>query len=181
MERERVYYAEYCPRCGQRACVTQAVDYSDMRVCVEALPGRDKCLEVGCCHGCQCQVNQDCIDDDGTACGCDCHRPSLLMRLREDVVTEEMEVIRPVIRKPTIRPATPITVTATTCRCDVCLGRVPLREYMAHGVLVSNRPRSCPRFAHGTRDVVSTSYNNEDGRNRRLEEFFPVRRASHCT
>lgn len=185
MERERVYYSEYCPQCRQRACLTQAVDFCDLRVCVDAVRG-DKCWQIGCCHGCQCQMDQECAEEE---CDCDCHRNSLLIRLREDGEPQQMEVIPSGILEvidltsspdpptPRAHSRPPVRKTATTitngpCQCEVCLGRVPLREYTANGVIVSNRPRYCPRFAHGERDVVSTCYNNEDGRNRRLEEFF---------
>lgn len=185
MEVERVYYVEYCPECGQRACVTQAVDYGDgARVCPDAVDGATKCLSTTCCHGCECDRDDNC----GNGCGCDCHNYRLMLRLRDDeevidlTLDDDMvaatpsttQVARSVVQ---VNPPTaPPRRKNGKCSCAACTHRIRVREHDVDGVTVSNRPRDCLKFAKPGRTVITTYYNNEDGRNRRLDEFFVAKR-----
>ncbi len=181
MDVEHVYYSEFCPQCEARACVTQSVGYSDWRVCPDAAQGDDKCRAIGCCHGCQCQRDDEC----GAACRCDCHQRSLMLRLREDDAVEVIDLTAEPepVNAARIKPGERIRVVrfAPTvrgrCQCAAC--RNPafrLHEHDVDGVTYSNRPRSCAHFARRNKQMVSTHYDNEDGRNRRLDEFFAARK-----
>jgi hypothetical protein len=167
MERERPlsmnlwlgqYYREHCPECGARACVTQHKLYDEYKVprCTEA--GDDfHCRRVGCCHGCLCDRDHACPP----RCACDCHHC-------EVVVVGSLP-----------RPS------ATACTCYACVNRLdcPVKT-LPTGQRVTRRPRDCQRFASLGPGVFSTHYNNEDGRNRRLDSYFvkqPQRPRQHQT
>ena len=140
-----VYYAEFCPDCGARACVTQHVDYDESRFprCIEAPEDQWLCHTIGCCHGCECD-RKLCP----SRCDCDCHH---------------CEVVLPPVARP--QPA--------VCACYACVNKLPCPvQTLSCGQRVTRRPRDCLRFASLGPDVFSTHYNNEDGRNHRLDTYF---------
>ncbi len=167
------YHNARCPVCGQRACLTQTTVYdSDPTmqanvVCPNAPEGHIKCTQT-CCHGCQCAQYADCdrdgpMDTSGGQCQCDCHVG--LLRL----VTVEVIEIDPVVQ----------------CACGMCRPHyntsvvpAPTIEYSAgydggEGLWISNRPRHCLHFpVNGRTPTISTYFDNSDGSNHRLDDFF---------
>lgn len=148
------YRNEYCPVCRQRACITQHRLYDECRVprCLDAQSEADfHCARAGCCHGCECERAGECP----LSCRCDCHY-------------QELVIVAP-------QPA-------PLCLCYACANRLdcPVQP-LANGYRVTRRPRHCALFAALGPNVVSSHYNNEDGRNARLEHYFPpVPRASRA-
>lgn len=157
MEQKHLYLLAVCPECKQRACLTQTVDYATSKVacivCPDALQDQIKCLQ-SCCHGCECSQNAECLD---TECECDCH----LVELEVIKVDQEMEI-------------------DDRCSCYVCIHNAPIyEEYQpgydgGEGYWISNRPRECRHFWKRGHNIISTYYDNDDGRNHRLERFFPT-------
>jgi hypothetical protein len=159
-----VYWQAKCPTCGKRACVTQRVEYNKSYeaciVCPNAGEGQTKC-PLECCHGCECV--SDCADYLEGLCPCDCHLKVLRLHVVTiDLVDEEEE----------------------RCRCGLCRNssHVPTLDYCpgyngSEGHWISNRPPECRHFLdgvpHGQRPI-STYYDNSDGRNYRLDQFFIV-------
>ena len=167
------YLKAYCPQCGRRACLTQTLDYADSEaarsVCPNAAEGQLQCTGP-CCHGCECFQAGDCDEFPETKCRCDCH----LTRLRQPVVFLDLVAEEE---------------AAARCLCAMCLGgavREPVLEYWpgydgTEGHWVSNRPRDCRHFGRdvtaaatttGSQPIISTFYDNSDGRNHRLDRYF---------
>jgi hypothetical protein len=172
-----VYYQDQCPECHQRACQTQTTEYSkskkSQQFCPDAPDGAMKCLQT-CCHGCECLVNDDCRHglQAQQQCYCDCHRGPSTLRIHSDTFgTVFMDT------------ATVTEQSPEKCQCNVCLHKaVVSMEYHgdgdddSKGYWITNRPRHCLHFDDST--MVSTYYDNSDGRNHRLDDYF-MRRSSN--
>lgn len=172
-EQQRLYINEYCAQCGARACLTELEAFwlhSAQPVCPEASPGQLHCAGP-CCHGCACVQRGQCGREEGEECDCDCH----LERL-------------PLIRDPL--PVSSSDASPERCPCSVCrLGLTPTLEHVpcdegdSEGYWVSNRPRECWHFEgrrNDGRSVISSCYDNADGRNRRLDNYFYTIHVSDC-
>lgn len=159
MEQKHLYLSVVCPQCHQRACLTQSVDYADSmaarRVCPDAPADQMQCHQP-CCHGCECTQNADCTEAE---CECDCHLVELVVSTTTSQPQSEMEI-------------------EDRCSCHVCHYYVPVSlEYVegydgTEGHWITNRPRECRHFWKPGHNVISTYYDNEDGRNHCLEHFF---------
>ena len=200
------YHREFCPDCNSRACVTQHVDYDECRVprCANEATADDEfhCKRVGCCHGCACDRACDCFDE----CDCDCHHceviipPQTLARspppkptYQEQLVAaknkerwwEKTPIYTPSGDSKTKRrrkAAATMSLSprlSPVCHCHACVNRLdcPVTT-LSSGQRVTRRPRECLRFAALGDDVFSTHYNNDDGRNRLLDQYFMSKAAA---
>lgn len=65
-----VYNREYCSICNQRACESDIASFIHVYKCTESENSNLLCHNIGCCHGCNCNLKTYCQPD----CLCDCHK-----------------------------------------------------------------------------------------------------------
>lgn len=172
-----VYHEAKCPDCGHRACLMQTTAHVANRIvqiCPYAPNGLEKCLRVGCCHGCECLKSGDCDYGAGGVvgrCQCDCHMPLLRLRQSRDVIEldDDDRCVCPVCQPGcSVYAAMPLSVEYRANNGDD-------NDAGGDGYWVSNRPRECRHFqqyaASGV-PTISTYFDNRDGSNHRLERFF---------
>lgn len=180
------YYCEFCPECQARACVTQLVDYDECSVprCTNTEKEEEfHCRQIGCCHGCACD-RDDCTFD----CECDCHHcevvlPELLPNKKLHTSRQQhawWKYTHPLPLTTTIQSAGKkkrdrrrSASSGSVCFCHACLNGMDCPvTILSSGLRVTRRPKECLHFAALGKDVFSIHYANEDGRNRRLDQYF---------